>query len=489
MLDASLPKSSSRMRGRYQTSLKNLTWLLILSIGYISQSNCGKLYEENCSKKTCHPIGVQRRSFDDIEYPHYPTIQAVLAESSNSADLARSHDTSVRHILPSGPPPFRPTTLLMSETSSKILSKIKRTQAFKQIYKSKAYYLFLDVIEQLGALVDNIATKKIQMTKTNIAAIQTLFNKILQKSGQKLKLKWPLVMLNPNFLRELLSNPTFLVMLFHTIETAYVSLPTTFWLKPLVKLVKQPSPEKEEQVWWRRKRIYETLNGLGSSELQPNLKTQHFRQPGRETTVAIPDVVSTFRKIVGLKPPNPAYFKYPPEQYPTPIMLQASPIQQGIYAPPHDYQQQQVHEDQIGASNQAMDLQTTFKVNGHQSDEPMYPTTSQDQLNEQSMRGDYSVMSNDWLNPGGVSQKDLLSQGEFDSLDQHEKDRVFREFHGHMQESNFINDLIRKQDEYVDSIVSKSLTASRRRREEEDAASSNVPPMMRLDERSMIEVK
>lgn len=454
---------------------------------YIGQSSCRNLVTySDCIQKNCHLFEEQRLNADDIEYPHYPTIQAVLGDS-NGALSARSHETFARHVLPNGPPPFRPTSLLMSETSSKILSKIKKTKAFQQMYKSRAYYLFLDVIERLGTFVDKIASKKVQMTHANIVAVQTFINKILQKSGQKLKLKWPLVMLNPNFLRDILSNPTFLVMLFHTIETAYVSLPTTsFWLKPLMRMVKQPSAEKEEQVWWRRKRLYDTLNGLGSSELQPNLKAHHFRQPGREVSVAVPDVVSGFRKLIGLKPPNPTYFKHPPEQYPAPIEppfpLPPQPLpsmtQQEIYWPqdyamppslqPQQHVQLQIGEDPYASSNQVIDQQTNSDRSKLHSADLVNPT-SQDHLIEQSMRGDYSVMSGDWLSPGAVSHTDLMSQGEFDSLDQQEKDRVFREFHGHMQESSFINDLIRKQDEYVDSIVSKSLPTPRR-----DDAGSNV---------------
>lgn len=236
------------------------------------------------------------------------TIQSINGRFSGS-DHERADYRAV--ILPSGPPPFRPSSIILGLNSMGLLKKLKKTKIFKRMYKSKVYYLFLDTLQQLAVLAEKVSKKKLDIAEANMATIQAVTNKLVSKGGQNLKLKWPLVMLNPQFLRELLSSPTFLVMLFHAIEVAYMSTPINFWLKPLVKLVKQPSPKEEEQIWWRRKRLYDTLNGHGASELQPNLRSIHFKQPGEPTPVAFPHLVQMFRDLTGRPAPNPDHYKYP----------------------------------------------------------------------------------------------------------------------------------------------------------------------------------
>jgi hypothetical protein len=244
-------------------------------------------------------LRLQARSVEHLQQENrmklvQKNLNRLQQHKSNSAAANANGKLPVGHILPSGPPPFRPPSLLLSLNSWGALEKLKRTKIFKRMYKSRAYYLFLDVIQQLVIMLDNIAKKKIDLTDSNVATIQAVVHKLAFKGGQKLKLKWPLVMLNPHFIKELLGTPTMLVMLFHAIEVAYMSLPTAFWLKPLVKLVKQPSPEKEDEVWWRRKRLYDIVNGPGSSELQPNLKAIHFKRPPAEPSAGIADLLHHF---------------------------------------------------------------------------------------------------------------------------------------------------------------------------------------------------
>jgi len=220
-------------------------------------------------------------------------------------------------MLPSGPPPFKPTAFSLKLHSLGILAKLREAKLFRKIQQSKVYYLFLDTIQQMAILAEKLARKKEKFDYKQMIAIQAVTNKLASKKGELMKLQWPLVMLNPQFMREIMSNPTFLVMIFHAIEVAYMSIPIKFWLKPLVKLVKQRHPEKEEQIWWNRKRLYETLNGLGSSELQPNLKTKDFRHPGKPAVVAFPRLARTFRKLLGRPDPNPTYYSYAAMSNPT----------------------------------------------------------------------------------------------------------------------------------------------------------------------------
>lgn len=435
-------------------------------------------------------------------------LQSIHHEHQRNTNHRRYNDQSISKILPSGPPPFRPSSLMLGLGTSGALDKLKRTKMFKRMYKSKVYYLFLDVLQQLNILVDKMAKKKIDVTGAHMAAIQATVSQLALKGGHSLKLKWPLVMLNPHFIKEILSSPTFLVMLFHAIEVAYTSLPAHFWLKPLVKLVKQPSPEKEEKIWWRRKRFYDTLNGHGSSELEPNLKTIHFKNPGSPTPVAFPTLTSIIRHLAGKPPPNPRHYKYPVNNV----------IVQPDFATPHDgFELMENNLIEAHPTNyDLMNLGTTTSsgddsaVNHHANE--MYMTTAQEEsflanqsphssgghhnhhyveetkdhdvvsasesktTNQQTRRPPAEVhqsMNVDYRSKSGNGQSDrivveqegwltqvpskdeLMSQQEFDSLDAHERELVLREARDRFEESRLTNELIKQQNDFVDSFVNR----------------------------------
>lgn len=360
-----------------------------------------------------------------------PLVQAAMI-SSRQSQLPnylhqRTSDGATRSFgqhLPNGPPPFRPTKLMLALSGSGALRRVKSSKLFKLAYKSKVYYLFLDTLRQLTLLADKLSRAKKGLMNAHLDALQVGFSKLTWKGGHWMKLKWPLVMLNPHFIRELLSNPTFLVMLFHAVEVAYISMPIGgLLLKPLIKMVAQRSPEKEEQIWWRRKRLYDVLNGQGSSEMQPNLKSLHFRHPGRPGSFAMPHLVHFYRQLTNRPAPNPSSYSQP--NHPT--------VYSGFQAD-HEYE----------ASKQIVQSSIDDDVEGSQLH---FGQNSGDQRLE-SMMGPIS----DYLT--FVPKEQMMSQDEFNSLDPREKDQILKETQERLEESRFTDDLIRQHYELIDSLKS-----------------------------------
>lgn len=410
---------------------------------------------------------------------------------------------AIVRLLPKGPQPYRPSSILLSLNSFGLMEKLKQTRAFKRMYKSKVYYLFLDVLQQLVGLVDKLAKQRLDATGSKVAAVQAIAGKLLLKGGQQLKLNWPLVMLNPLFIKELLANPTFLVMLFHAIETAYMSTPAGLWLKPLIKLVKQPSGEKEEEVWWRRKRIYEVLNGPGSSEAEPSLKAAHFRRPGEPAPARLSGFVQTLRQMTG-RPRQTQHDYYnqaalqadlqmarPPRQRPPPEVLIQRPLGQqeetlnvesgqddALQALPMDAELG-AHEEPVmvkqnalgqlepadyltGAQEKAF-LANQLAFDQRQPPRPHAPPSAASQEPSQSSAAtshQHEEASADWQmdnalahsEPGGGANE-LMSQREFDMLDPEQRELVLRETRRNEKEARLAEELIRQQSELVESFA------------------------------------
>lgn len=377
---------------------------------------------------------------------------------------------SNRHYLPNGPPPFRPSTAMILAASSGALEKLKSSSAFKRMHKSKAYYLLLDLLRQLTLISDSISKKKMNLAQIQVEAVQALINKLASKAGSALKLKWPLVMLNPHFVRELLSNPTYLVMLFHAVEVAAMSMPSNILLKRLVKFIAQPSPEKEEKIWWQRKRLYDTLNGYGASELQPNLRAIHFRNPGEPTPFAIPTIVDVFRRLTNRPPPNPAQYKqqftYPPSSSIIPHQAANSDLEiSSNHLDSSDAYMTQAQEEAFLA-NQMRTTNQPFKPQHQIESSPalednMHVWHAQqpddNMLSQLNHRPDYlnqlaSGNQEEWLNHV-PHQEQLMSKEDFESLDPQERERMLKEVRDRFEESKWTNELIRQHSEFVNAFA------------------------------------
>lgn len=374
-----------------------------------------------------------------------------------------NHKREARHqqFLPNGPPPFRPPTILLSLNSRGLLGKIKASQTFKHMYKSKAYYFFLDALRQLSTLSDQMIQTKMQLTKTKLVAVQVVVNRLINKAGHKLKLKWPLILLNPSFLHGLLRDPTFLVMLFHAIETAYVSFPVkNIWLKPLVKFVSQPSLDKEEKIWWRRKRHYDLLNGPGSSELQPNLKARHFKTLGKlqhekpaSASVLFPTIVGLARKLTGKRAPDPNYYKYPPQQ--APILEHFVRLPQVIdsHQPPDEVLQQ--HQTDLHETPE-----TAANWNSNEM-EPHYETEPKQNSAESKPQEQVWDMTNEIRQTIDEPSKyinDVLSQSEFDALDASVRESIVEEARARLEDSRLTEEMIKRQTDLIESLANKQVS-------------------------------
>lgn len=386
---------------------------------------------------------------------------------------------SLRQYLPSGPPPFKPPMVAFHEASRKTYEQLKQTLIFKRMYKPKVYYLFLDTLRHLKLLAETLSRKKLAIAGAKHEALQKVLNKIAWAGSNALKLKWPLVMLNPKFLKEILSNPTFLVMLFHAVEVAYMSMPMNFWLKPLMKMIAQRSPEKEEEIWWRRKMIYDTLNGHGASELQPNLKKAHFRNPGEPSPIAIPTIVHMFRNLMDRPSPDPTYHKHvstgPSEQASDNVVL--SP--HGNYLDELDHpssnkdpqqmtnaQEEAFLANQIGMNRKNKDPENaaTTLVENESSDWPlemMESSVVSQSINPESSQNHQLAIAptiqEDWLSQQ-PSEDQLMSQHEFDSLDPKEKDMVLREARQRFEESKWANELIKEHNDFINAFTHQDQT-------------------------------
>lgn len=379
---------------------------------------------------------------------------------------------SQHQLLPNGPPPFRPLLLPSSKNSMAALEKLKRILAFKRMFKPKVYYLFLDTLRQLTLLAENLSRKNLAIANSKYAALQTIFNKLAAKGRHTFKLKWPLVLMNPQFLKELLSNPTFLIMLFHGVEVAYMSVPMNFWLKPLMKLIAQPSTEKEEKIWWRRKRLYDVLNGHGTSELQPNLKAAHFRHPGEPAKIAIPTLVHIYRKLTDRPAPNPSYHTHlPPDSAKHPIdniisypYLENSDHSKDSYMNAaqeeaflsHQVDAQQSHKDSETAATTLVENETSdWPLEMMESSEVGHSVGAEPYLNHQLTIT--PTNQEDWLSHP-PSEDQLMSQHEFDSLDPKERDMVLSEARKRYEESTWANELIKQHNDFIDSFAQGAQT-------------------------------
>lgn len=398
----------------------------------------------------------------------YPFIKSLPVDGNLDSTIAR-HESQQQY-LPDGPPPFKPPMLALDEASRRVLKKLKQTLIFKRMYKPKIYYLYLDTLRGLTLLAENLSRKKFSLASSKYDALQMILNKLTWKGSQALKLKWPIILLNPKFLREMLSNPTFLVMLFHAVEVAYVSMPMKIWLRPLMKLIAQPSPESEEKVWWRRKRLYDTLNGHGASELQPNLKKIHFRNPGEPTPIAIPNVVHLVRNLMNRPGPNPAHHRHPSinESFKQ-ISNHMNPDSHTHYTLNYGNNGQDSHmtdpqeevflTNQIGVKHNDKDPENaaTTLVENETSDWPLEMMESGvvgqsiDPLSNQQPAMNPPDQE-DWLSQQ-PNEDQLMSQHEFDSLDPREKDMVLNEARKRFEESKWTNELIKEHSDLINSFT------------------------------------
>lgn len=249
-----------------------------------------------------------------------------------------------------------------------------------------------------------------------------------------------------------------------------MSMPINFWLKPLVKLVAQPSPEKEDQIWWRRKRLYDTLNGFGASELQPNLRTIHFRYPGEQTPVALPSLANLVRQYLGRPAPNPAHYSQPSAgKQRLPQMHGSIPSgEESAFYANNLRQHQSAHpamtnsydhlQNSLGSPTTLVESEVPDWQNGWENDpripSPMInsPTISQ---HEAAQYPDLtSQQDQDWLTHS-PSQDELMSASEFETLEPHERERVIKEAKSRFEDSNWTNELIKQHTNYIDSLASQ----------------------------------
>lgn len=362
----------------------------------------------------------------------------------DQAGVANRQRQSTRRfqVLPNGPPPLIPSPVAL-KLGSLILRPYKPQVAS---LSQSAYRAYHDSVRQLKLLIDAAASQRVRTLGAKIMSQHLAATGLLSKWKRLFKLNWPLVMLNPNFVKELLSNPTFLVMLFHTIELAHASSAKAFWLKPLVRLVAQPSHEKEEQIWWRRKRLYDTLNGHGSSELQPNLKTKHFQHPGRPASIAIPRLAGLVRLISNKEAPNPNSYHQPLS---VPLNSKEVPMMAATSM------------DDLRDHNQGflpkLKANTLVELEkGHTLVEDTYANSGwQSRPGALMQQVAPMAQQDDWLSL--LPSKDqLMSAQEFEALEPREREQVIRQARLEIEESRWINDLIKQHQDFVDSLAKRS---------------------------------
>lgn len=412
-----------------------------------------------------------------------------------------------QHLLPSGPPPFKPMQAflvnlasLMQQNEQQYLSnsdlllpmlrnRMKKTKIYKQFENSPAQYFFLDILKQLSLLCDKLAHTQVKFVKWPFKLhlfIETLVEKVgknmvknknfghsfssqydwpktttttknkhgflanqmhsMKDKAKILLLKWPIVMLNPRFLPSLLQDPTFLVSLFNTVETAYLSMPHKLhWLKPIVRLVTQPNFEKEEQIWWRRKRHYDLLNGPQSSELEPNLQTKHFRTIPMEvkrkyianssspTKLIVPALIGLTRKLMHKKAPQQQHYKYPRAE-----RVSENPVQN--INPKINNNNNNNYDDNNIISQMPIPIQLQ---ESHQSPEI-------------GLQNEQPALANN-LHTSLSSHRDLLTQEEFDSLEPEHKRLILEESRRQLEEAKFTDDLIKQHTDFIESFTMKKL--------------------------------
>lgn len=416
---------------------------LPIPLGYYKSNNHNRRHDTDASNL------ITTKKLSKISF-HTDAAKTILANKMSQSltdkygHMSRKSEDAIRNHLPNGPPPYRPSQLMIGLGNAAGNDIFQRT--FRRMHKSKAYYLFLDMLRQLTVFVDAASKKKLDLTSAKLGTIKALVHKLAWKGGDAMKLNWPLILLNPLFVKEILSSPTLLVMLFHAVEVAYMSSPLKFWLKPLLRLVVQPSPEKEEKIWWRRKRLYDVLNGHGSSELQPNLRTIHFRQPGRPTPIAIPSLVNFARQLAGGRLPisGQSSQNFPSSSSQQQAFIISNPTKLNKF--PTD--QSHGHTGEYSSLDQQnSNTQEDYQVRQPHAVAEETPPVVFDSTN---IRPELLVDNEDWLTTQ-LNSNQLMSQKEFDSLDLKTKELVLREFNRYLDESRWTNELIQEQSDLVES--------------------------------------
>lgn len=365
--------------------------------------------------------------FSDLNFkgPHsFSSLSKLRHQQTKYTGLGGSGE--IQHLLPNGPPPFRPTMLMLSLSNHNLmlLDKFKKTLLFKKYYKSKIYNLFLQILQQLSSLLKKMAKEKVLAHKLKVITVHAVLSKLIHsKKNQFTQLKWPLVVLNPAFLRQMLSTPTFLVMLFHAIEVAYTSLPIKhFWLRPLVKMVAQRSPAEEERIWWYRKRFYDSINGLGSSEMEPNLRATHFHTRGKPALIAVPSIGKLMKHFeshnIGVDYAFGQQFKQP---------------QAFSY---HQTSKEHADESILSSAQEESFLANQLKhYNRHQQ------MDHSNQAQQQQWTGQMP------------SADQLMSQEEFEMMDPQDREYILHEARRRFEESKWTNEIIKQQSDMIDSLA------------------------------------
>lgn len=409
--------------------------------------------------------------------------------------------------LPKGPPPLGPSKLLLglNEARRTHMKKIKgfssiidnrHLNRFASITKKKKdqlEYILLDSMKQLTLLSQsmkqhlhpiNLKLVKADEIKLaleafllNLSSKMSNFNKgarlNFKKHNHNQSAQWPLILLsNPRFLTNLMSDPNFLVSLFNTIETAYVSMPRkNLWLKPLLKIVSQRAPEKEERIWWRRKQHYDLMNGPNASELEPNLQSKGFRTVHKAqghslilkpAKLAIPATVALLRKLTQKRPPDPSYYKYPksiassnhihsfqPSIEHANMLIDTSKhpiaVSSPIWATSHVV-------DEHGGHKQSQYYQNWDHSNlppeGQASNELQQPIDSSAHDQQAQQHGDQLLLAS----------SPLMSESELANLDPHELELIYEQAKRHFEESSFTDKLIKEHTDFIESITKRELT-------------------------------
>lgn len=391
---------------------------------------------------------------DLIDYP------SSLSQFKLNEHSRRSTHSVNGHMLPSGPPPFRPPIVLLNlmnsngnRNSNSLLNKLKTSKTFKNNYISNVYYFYFDVLRQLNILSQKLIEKRLIFSRKKLISIQALINVILNKKGSLIKLKWPLIMLNPKFITNLLRDPTFLVMLFHSIETAYTSMPNKrFILKPLINIVNQPSLEKEERIWWKRKRQYDLINGPNSSELEPNLRAKHFKfrsnlesEELKLNEKIIAKLRKFARKLSKKGQINPTYYRYPLIATQQETSMNSNSNSNKYPNGSNWIRYLEPHEDTEGP-------QTIDDYEFNNNNDNYYSSIDQITYKDSKPASVVHLESNGEKN-AHYDYQTIMSPFEFESLEPKERKLILLEAKRSFEESKLTDELIKQQTELIESFT------------------------------------
>lgn len=339
----------------------------------------------------------------------------------------------------------------------------------------KLFHLLEECKQKFASIVNSLAVKKTQVGADTMQSFHYSLNRLMIEMSDKFRFKFPL--LDKRFIHSLFSDPALLVMLWNAAEIAHMSLPIGKLLfKPIVKLAAQPNFEKEEKIWWRRKRIFDVLNGFGSSEFEPNLRSADFRLPkynhAQATQYSFPWLGQILRNL-GIKHPFVSAVHYPRPgfkqqlQQQTGINLLASDSNQShaladndshtSIPQPHLIPMQ--HDDNVDGtyiqSNYIDDLKSSSDEQINYSTEVPIATESNNfemtngsETNEQTF--DSHLHSHQEFEP--TIDSNNLDAKDFEKLDGKEKEFVVSEFRKHLNEFEQTNKLIDQQRQLVESL-------------------------------------